>query len=151
MEAELAVAALLVMIEEAASFHYTPDRRDQREPTDPNTYVTTQVISSDSSDHLTGDAELDHTRVQINIFAVNKRNGILVARAIRDHLSGFRGEVTIMDHPDVNDEPRELGRVFVSDCLRAGMRTLYAPATDGSELGDYTIACDYILSTVSGI
>jgi hypothetical protein len=151
MEAELAVAALLAMIEESAGFRYTPDRRDQREPSDVSTYVTTTVISCESNYQLIGNPELDHTRVQINIFAINKRNGIVVMRAIRNHLQGFRGEVSIDDYPDEDGQPRQLGKVFVSDCSPAGARTLYSPAGDGSESGDYTIAVDYILSTTSGI
>lgn len=140
MEAELAVLQLLASIEQSGRFVVTPDRRDQREPGDVSVYVTTQLISSDTDSTLNGDTQLDASRVQINIFSTKKSDTARVARAIRNVLSGFRGEVVIP----------EIGYVFVCDCSPAGKRNLYSPPADGSEEGDYVLALDYTLTVNVG-
>jgi hypothetical protein len=133
---EAVVAIKLAQIATANNFIFLPDRRDQREPTD-KAIATTQLIASNGNRTLANDSLLDHARVQVTVTSPVKRTALLAARAIRLHLSGFRGEVT----------STQFGTIFVSDCMYAGSRAIYDPPSDGSQSGDYAIAVDFEITT----
>lgn len=138
MLAEIVVSTLLGEIASENEFIFTPDRRDQKERTN-LAVVSVQLISSDGDHTLSGDSMLDRTRVQVTVTSPRKKNALLVCRIIRDHLSGFRGEVVTTDY----------GTLFCSDCQYVGSRATYDTPSDGSQAGDYSHSMDFSV-TVAG-
>jgi hypothetical protein len=132
MLAEIVVSKKLAEIAADNEFIFTPDRRDQKEATN-QAVVSVQLISSDGDHTLAGDSMLDRTRVQVTVTSPRKRNALQVCRIIRDHLSGFRGEVTTTDY----------GTLFCSDCQYVGSRAVYDPPSDGGQAGDYSHSLDF--------
>ena len=131
---EAAIAILLKQIASAARISIVPNRRDQTEPTD-GVLVTYTRISTDGNSGLGGSAHQDKSRIQIDLSGPRKAEVLIAAKAIRNHIDGYRGSLT----------SETFGELFVCGIEYSSERATYSPAIDGGEAGDYVHAVDYMV------